>query len=347
MIIKKVIRAVLTIIVITGVLFLFYSSEVSEWFNDSNSEEGILVVIANSIIHYWNDAEGWNHVFLIIFLQGFFILVVVIDFCLQLIGHKALQNRTWYHRANLSTLFSSLLAVGRISLSGVLSLTLVIVAVYAYVITTGNSYAKTIEEINSTHPVLVLGTSKLLKSGNVNKYYSYRIEAAQELWTKGKAKYFIISGDRTAKDNYDETKDIKEDLLAVGIPDSLIKIDTAGYRTLDSMLRLREYFKTKTVIIVSQEFHVQRAVHLATFYNVNPIGFNAKGTMTNSMMIRELAAKPKMVADLYFWNMQPRVGKSTTHHEELGMKSNAHVALILFLFAGCFFTSGLIFKFFF
>jgi SanA protein len=78
---------------------------------------------------------------------------------------------------------------------------------------------------------LLLGTSRLLKNGNHNLYFDYRIEAAANLFNANKIKYIIVSGDNS-KDSYNEPLDMKQALMAKGIPDSCIILDYAGLRTL-------------------------------------------------------------------------------------------------------------------
>ena len=180
----------------------------------------------------------------------------------------------------------------------------------------------------------------MLSSGaGENLYYRYRINAAIELWETGKVDYFIISGDRTVNDSthYDEIRDMTTDLIALGVPASKIKADTAGFRTLDSILRLREYFRTNHITIVSQRFHVQRALFLAWFYGVQATGYIAEGTSTLAMAKRETLAKPKVVLDLFFLNTMPRItadGRKIEYREGFEVKTDLHIIFMFLLVVG-------------
>ena len=75
-------------------------------------------------------------------------------------------------------------------------------------------------------------------------YYKYRLEAAIKLFKSGKIEYIVISGDNGSK-TYDEPTDFKEDLIKAGIPENKIYLDYAGFRTLDSVVRIKEIFGQK------------------------------------------------------------------------------------------------------
>ncbi|MCH2224055.1 MAG: YdcF family protein [Crocinitomicaceae bacterium] len=122
---------------------------------------------------------------------------------------------------------------------------------------------------------LVLGTSKSLKSGSPNLYFSYRIAAAKKLYESGKVRHFLISGDNGVK-GYNEPLDMKEALVEKGIPESAITLDYAGFDTYDSMIRAREVFGQDSFVVISQEFQNERAVYIARRFGIEAYGFNAK-----------------------------------------------------------------------
>ncbi len=95
------------------------------------------------------------------------------------------------------------------------------------------------EQIPENKVGLLLGTTPMLKNGRSNLYFDYRIEAAAELYKSEKIKYILISGDNRRR-NYNEPEEMKKALLMYHIPDSVIVLDYAGLRTLDSVVRARE-----------------------------------------------------------------------------------------------------------
>jgi len=149
---------------------------------------------------------------------------------------------------------------------------------------------------------LLLGTSKFLRNGNSNQYFENRILATIQLYKAGKIKNVVISGDNSKKD-YNEPEDMKNELIKRGIPEDRIYLDFAGFRTYDSVFRMKEIFGQDRFTIISQEFHNQRAVYIASALKLNAIGFNAKDVNAYNgfkTKIREKFARVKMFIDLIF-----------------------------------------------
>lgn len=147
---------------------------------------------------------------------------------------------------------------------------------------------------------LVLGTSKYLAKGVKNEYYQNRIAAAAKLYHAGKVDYFVVSGDNR-EHNYNEPKQMQKDLIEVGVPADRIQPDYAGFRTLDSVLRMDKVFGHQDYVIISQRFHNQRAIFLAHAHGQHPIAFNADNPQKQSMkkvLLREMLARVKAVLDI-------------------------------------------------
>jgi SanA protein len=191
---------------------------------------------------------------------------------------------------------------------------------YAVNKATAQYISNNIALLPSTTVGVVLGTSKLLKNGNRNYYFTNRVTAAVELYKSGKINYIIISGDNGHK-QYNEPEDFLDELVAQGIPDSVIYLDFAGFRTLDSVIRTWKIFKQSKFIVISQEFHNQRAVYIARYYGLDAYGYNAKEVGKRFGMrtkIREYFARNKMFIDLWC-NKQPKfLGDVVT----IGLKPN-------------------------
>lgn len=156
---------------------------------------------------------------------------------------------------------------------------------------------------------LLLGTSKTLANGSPNSYFFNRIEATAELYKSGKIKNIIVSGDNSRK-HYNEPKDMKNELIKSGIPADKIYEDFAGFRTLDSVVRAKEIFGQTSYIIISQQFHNERAVFLAQKNGIEAFGYNAKdvnqyaGFKSN---VREKLARAKVFWDFLF-GVEPKFG---------------------------------------
>ncbi len=190
---------------------------------------------------------------------------------------------------------------------GVLSLLFTAFANYKIENSTEEFVTDKLEILPKTKVAVVLGTAPNLVSGYQNYYFTYRIEAATKLYQSGKVTHFILSGDHGRK-NYNEPEAMKQALIKNGVPENVIYLDYAGFRTLDSMIRAKEIFGQNEFIVVSQEFHNQRAVYIARQNGINAYGYNAKdvnkhaGLKTN---IREYFARTKVFIDSFF-GIQPK-----------------------------------------
>lgn len=155
--------------------------------------------------------------------------------------------------------------------------------------------------------MIVLGTRKFMDNRSLNVYYEARMEAATALYKTGMIRRVIVSGDRR-DDTYDEPRCMRQDLIQRGIPSAVIVMDKAGFRTLDSVVRLKNEFGFSRAVFVSQGFHLQRALFLAWYFSIDAYGFNSEGRLTGKMAARELLAKPKLLLDLFILNTQPTEG---------------------------------------
>lgn len=148
---------------------------------------------------------------------------------------------------------------------------------------------------------LLLGTSKTLRSGKANLYFQYRIDAAVALFKSGKIDCIVISGDN-GRESYNEPEDMKVELVKQGIPEKQIYLDHAGFRTLDSVVRMNKVFGQNNFTVISQEFHNRRAIYIAQAKGLNAIGFNAKNVDAYSgfkTQVREKLARVKLFLDLW------------------------------------------------
>ena len=164
---------------------------------------------------------------------------------------------------------------------------------------------KTYSDINtvpSRKTGLLLGTSKYNGNGTLNPFFELRIKATVELIKAGKIKYIIVSGDNSTI-GYNEPAQMRSDLIAAGIDSTIIYLDYAGFRTFDSVVRLKEIFGQDSVTFISQRFHNERAIYLATMEGIDAIGFNAKDVSKKAGLrtqMREKLARVKVFIDLAF-----------------------------------------------
>ena len=155
---------------------------------------------------------------------------------------------------------------------------------------------------------LVLGTIPIVH-GRQNRYFNYRMDAAADLYFANKVSYLLLSGDNHVR-HYNEPESMRKSLVERGVPDSVIYLDCAGFRTFDSMIRAKKVFSQDSVTVVSQQWHNERAIFIAEHYNLDAIALSAKDYTVGRKIylknhLREALAKVKVVLDLMF-NKQPR-----------------------------------------
>lgn len=189
-------------------------------------------------------------------------------------------------------------------LAGITFFSQVILACFALHILATRSIIHSADSIpKRRYPAIILGTSKYVKPGAINVYYWERIQTCVTLYRQGSLKSLIISGDGMGK-AYNEVRDISSDLIEFGVTLIPFHYDPHGTRTLVSILNTKRLIEGQdTVLIISQVFHLQRALLLARAAGMNAIGISAAGNMTRAMLIREFFARPKLLLETYLMNL--------------------------------------------
>ncbi len=177
-----------------------------------------------------------------------------------------------------------------------------------------NSYGKTkiftsVESIPDNKVGLVLWTSKYIADGRRNLFYVYRLDAVKQLYDAKKIEYVLVSGDNGTPE-YNEPDTMKRDLIEMWIPDEKIYADYAGFRTLDSIVRAEKIFEQSRYTIITQRFHLERALYLARSQGIEAIWYPAKDVpvrLAPRVWVRERLARVKMMLDIIFW-VKPKFG---------------------------------------
>ena len=118
--------------------------------------------------------------------------------------------------------------------------------------------------------VLVLGC--LVKGNGVpSDMLKDRLRQGVELYQLGAAPKLLMSGDH-GRTNYDEVDAMKTYAVDAGIPSEDVFMDHAGFSTYESMYRAKDIFQAKKIIIVTQEYHLYRAVYIARMLGIDAYG---------------------------------------------------------------------------
>jgi len=150
-----------------------------------------------------------------------------------------------------------------------------------------------------TGVALVLGTGKTTLHGRPNIHFRVRMDAAAALYHSGRVRHFLVSGDNS-KPDYNEPEDMKQALIARGVPAAAVTCDYAGFRTLDSIVRARQIFGVTRCVIVSDDFHLARALWLADLHGITATAFHTEVVSWNrsgKTRVREWLARVNAVAD--------------------------------------------------
>ena len=175
-------------------------------------------------------------------------------------------------------------------------------------IVTKNAEGKVFSDIDSikyNKVGLLLGTTPQARIGRItNAFFTYRIDAAEELYKAGKIEKILISGDENSLDGINEPECMRDSLVARGVPERAIILDGKGYRTINSVINANKLYGLKSFTIISQEFHNERAIYQAEHLGLdveNIQAYNAKDPKSRRAYlttIREYFARVKMFMDL-------------------------------------------------
>ena len=186
----------------------------------------------------------------------------------------------------------------------------VCVGVILSIVQTGNEpYMYSRGDTPPYNPVaLVLGAS--LQKGKPSVMLADRLDTAADLYNRGILKKVIVSGDNRRED-YNEPEAMRRYLVEKDIPSQDIIPDFAGRRTYDSCYRLKAIFDQTSTLIVTQRFHLPRALYLCKHLGIDSIGVIADSSRYNSLTenyIRELFASIKAWLDITILKPTPVLG---------------------------------------
>jgi SanA protein len=181
----------------------------------------------------------------------------------------------------------------------ILSVSLILLIVFLVV----NSYSypyihESLETLPQAKTVIILGAS-ILPDKTLSPILQERVNMAVEIYKRKIVENILVTGDDGSL-FYNEVTPIHAYLISKGIPDGDIYLDHAGFDTYSSMYRARDIFLTNSVIIVSQSFHLPRAIFIARNLGLPAYGMNAdigRHYLARNY-IREIFASVKAVFDL-------------------------------------------------
>ena len=157
---------------------------------------------------------------------------------------------------------------------------------------------KNINNLPETEVAIVFGAGI---NGDVpSKYLKDRLDAGILLYKNKKVQKLLLSGDN-GSDEHDEIVVMKKYCYKNGVDTTKIYVDYAGFDTYSTMIRAKKVFNVKKAILISQNYHLDRAVYLGNALGVESVGFiadNGEYNMQKLNKFRELLATVKSVIDV-------------------------------------------------
>jgi vancomycin permeability regulator SanA len=176
------------------------------------------------------------------------------------------------------------------SIIGIVSL-LIFIIVNVYVGAIGNKKITSLELVPEADAAVILG-ALVRPDGNVSSMLADRLDVGYNLYNEGKVKKILVTGDH-GKNNYNEVTAMKKYLMDKGVRREDIFMDHAGFDTYDSLVRAKKIFKADNVIVVSQEYHLVRALYISEKIGLEAYGVAALNYNPPKMpyyQLREYAA---------------------------------------------------------
>ncbi|OLO04395.1 SanA/YdcF family protein [Salinicola socius] len=160
----------------------------------------------------------------------------------------------------------------------------------------------------TTQPVgLVFGTAQWLRAGGTNPYYQARMEASAELLRLHRVRHLLLSGDNRTR-YYNEPISMWRSLRHRNVDDALLTLDYAGFSTFDSVVRAKEVFGANRLMLISQGWHLPRALFIADALGVEATGCAVPDDGVEGewrLRLREWLARAATFGDLYVWGREP------------------------------------------
>ena len=148
------------------------------------------------------------------------------------------------------------------------------------------------ENAPSSRLAIVFGAG-LRRDGSPTAILRDRVETAADLYFSGKVEKILMSGDNRFE-YYNEPESMRQYALSLGVPDAAIAVDYAGRRTYDTCYRAKAIFGAREALLVTQKFHLPRAIFLC-----NALGLKSYGIEANNIRYRKIS--------LLIWNFREQI----------------------------------------
>lgn len=184
----------------------------------------------------------------------------------------------------------------------------VLVCNLVVIIATRTNVAGSINTLSEAQTVIILGAG-VTESGELSAVLRDRVDTAVAIYRSGNVGAILVSGDNSTTE-HNEVVPVQEYLLAQGIPAEDIFLDYAGFDTYDTMYRARAIFEVTSAVVVTQSYHLPRALYLADVVGIEAQGVVALHDRANLYnYAREVLARVKAVGNVLLRSQPEYLGK--------------------------------------
>ena len=158
--------------------------------------------------------------------------------------------------------------------------------------------------------VAIVFGAEVRPNGQLSPMLAARVRQAAEAYRAGRVRKLLMTGDNSRTD-YDEVTAMKRYAIELGVPADIIHLDYAGFSTYESCYRARDIFGVRDAIVITQGFHLPRAVYTCTHLGIETVGLetNDRGNYSARTMrrhvVRESLATAKALWDVHLWQPRP------------------------------------------
>jgi len=157
-----------------------------------------------------------------------------------------------------------------------------------------------VSDISRTDVAIVLGAG-LRPDGTPSTYLRRRLDAAAELYARGTVDVILVSGDNSTT-QHDEPTAMRDWLVGLGVPEDRVVRDFAGLDTHDSCVRAHEVFGVTDAVVITQDYHLRRALFSCREAGIDVVGLGVSSTSVEPIKavlyrVREIPASIKAAWD--------------------------------------------------
>lgn len=191
--------------------------------------------------------------------------------------------------------------ISKALLGGAVALVMVVVGANAYIlISTSGEATDEVAAVPATEVAIVPG-ALVQPNGKMSVMLGDRVEQAWRLWRAGKVEKILVSGDHHSW-AYDEPDTMRKALVGYGVPPEDVFEDHAGFDTWATMVRARSIFGVRDAVVITQGFHMPRALFLADAAGIEATGLTSDlhryGYQLKKSKVREVLSRVKALADV-------------------------------------------------